>query len=142
MHISVEASLKKLRTSYIDLFYVHWWDYETSIKEVMDGLHSLVMQGKVLYLVSNALRPNKSIFLMLQYREFPILLHGLWLKLMSTLDSLEKHRSRFTRDCGTSLTGPSNVKSFLWLVRKVCHVNANALLKLAESLCIAHKAWL
>ncbi|KAF9064590.1 NADP-dependent oxidoreductase domain-containing protein [Rhodocollybia butyracea] len=50
MHISVEASLKKLRTSYIDLFYVHWWDYETSIKEVMDGLHSLVMQGKVLYL--------------------------------------------------------------------------------------------
>ncbi|KAF9064584.1 NADP-dependent oxidoreductase domain-containing protein [Rhodocollybia butyracea] len=50
MHLSVEASLKKLRTSYIDLFYVHWWDYETSIKEVMDGLHSLVMQGKILYL--------------------------------------------------------------------------------------------
>ncbi|KAJ3926920.1 MAG: NADP-dependent oxidoreductase domain-containing protein [Lentinula lateritia] len=50
MHISVEASLKKLRTSYIDLLYVHWWDYDTSVKEVMDGLHSLVMQGKVLYL--------------------------------------------------------------------------------------------
>ncbi|KAF9069350.1 Aldo/keto reductase [Rhodocollybia butyracea] len=50
MHISVEASLKKLRTSYIDLLYVHWWDYDTSIKEVMDGLHSLVTQGKVLYL--------------------------------------------------------------------------------------------
>ncbi|KAF9072170.1 Aldo/keto reductase [Rhodocollybia butyracea] len=50
MHISVQASLQKLRTSYIDLFYVHWWDYETSVKEIMDGLHSLVMQGKVLYL--------------------------------------------------------------------------------------------
>ncbi|KAF9074593.1 Aldo/keto reductase [Rhodocollybia butyracea] len=50
MHISVEASLKKLRTSYIDLLYVHWWDYDTSVKEVMDGLHSLVTQGKVLYL--------------------------------------------------------------------------------------------
>jgi len=50
MHISVEASLKKLRTSYIDILYVHWWDYETSVEEVMDGLHALVLQRKVLYL--------------------------------------------------------------------------------------------
>ncbi|KAK0449017.1 Aldo/keto reductase [Desarmillaria tabescens] len=50
MHISVEASLKKLRTSYIDILYVHWWDYETSIQEVMDSLHHLVAAGKVLYL--------------------------------------------------------------------------------------------
>ena len=27
MHISVDASLKKLRTSYIDILYVHWWDW-------------------------------------------------------------------------------------------------------------------
>uniref|UniRef100_A0A0W0FIL9 NADP-dependent oxidoreductase domain-containing protein n=1 Tax=Moniliophthora roreri TaxID=221103 RepID=A0A0W0FIL9_MONRR len=47
---SVEASLKKLRTTYIDLFYVHWWDWDTTIEEVMDGLHNLVVQGKVLYL--------------------------------------------------------------------------------------------
>ncbi|ESK90213.1 putative aryl-alcohol dehydrogenase [Moniliophthora roreri MCA 2997] len=47
---SVEASLKKLRTTYIDLLYVHWWDWDTSIEEVMDGLHNLVVQGKVLYL--------------------------------------------------------------------------------------------
>lgn len=52
MHMCVEASLKKLRTTYIDILYVHWWDYETSVKEVMDGLHNLVIQGKVLYLVS------------------------------------------------------------------------------------------
>jgi len=50
MHISVEASLKKLRTSYIDILYVHWWDFATSIEEVMNGLHHLVSQGKVLYL--------------------------------------------------------------------------------------------
>ncbi|EMD34694.1 hypothetical protein CERSUDRAFT_140289 [Gelatoporia subvermispora B] len=50
MHVSVEASLKKLRTSYIDILYVHWWDWETSVKEVMDGLNDLVVQGKVLYL--------------------------------------------------------------------------------------------
>ncbi|KAF8215393.1 NADP-dependent oxidoreductase domain-containing protein [Mycena galopus ATCC 62051] len=50
MHISVEDSLKKLRTNYIDIFYLHWWDWETGIEEVMNGLHNLVTQGKVLYL--------------------------------------------------------------------------------------------
>ena len=52
LHISVEQSLKKLRTSYIDLLYLHWWDWDTSIEEVMRSLHTLVLQGKVLYLVS------------------------------------------------------------------------------------------
>jgi aryl-alcohol dehydrogenase-like predicted oxidoreductase len=51
LHISVEASLKKLRTSYIDILYVHWWDWTTSVEEIMNALHNLVVQGKVLYLV-------------------------------------------------------------------------------------------
>lgn len=51
MHVSVDESLKKLRTDYIDLLYLHWWDYSTGIEEVMNGLHNLVVQGKVLYLV-------------------------------------------------------------------------------------------
>ncbi|KAJ7644916.1 Aldo/keto reductase [Roridomyces roridus] len=50
MYLSVEASLKKLRTTYIDIFYVHWWDWDTGVEEVMNGLHNLVVQGKVLYL--------------------------------------------------------------------------------------------
>ncbi|KAJ8595230.1 Aldo/keto reductase [Rhizopogon salebrosus TDB-379] len=50
MRISTEASLKKLRTSYIDILYLHWWDFDTSVEEVMNGLHILVQQGKVLYL--------------------------------------------------------------------------------------------
>jgi len=50
MRISVDASLKKLRTDYIDILYVHFWDFNTSVKEVMDSLHNLVTQGKVLYL--------------------------------------------------------------------------------------------
>ncbi|KAJ7617197.1 Aldo/keto reductase [Roridomyces roridus] len=55
MYLSVEASLQKLRTTYIDILYVHWWDWETSTEEVMNGLHNLVVQGKVLYLgISNA----------------------------------------------------------------------------------------
>ncbi|KAH9027117.1 aryl-alcohol dehydrogenase [NADP+] [Lactarius pseudohatsudake] len=50
LHLSVEASLKKLRTTYIDILYVHWWGYTTSIEEVVNSLHVLVQQGKVLYL--------------------------------------------------------------------------------------------
>ena len=50
MTISVDASLKKLRTHYIDILYLHWWDYTTSVEEVMNSLHNLVTQGKVLYL--------------------------------------------------------------------------------------------
>ena len=52
MRNSVEASLKKLRTTYIDILYVHWWDYSAGIEEIMNALHGLVMAGKVLYLVS------------------------------------------------------------------------------------------
>ncbi|OHF00970.1 aryl-alcohol dehydrogenase AAD14 [Colletotrichum orchidophilum] len=50
LHISIRDSLKKLGTDYIDILYLHWWDYTTSIKEIMDSLHILVEQGKVLYL--------------------------------------------------------------------------------------------
>lgn len=57
MHLSVEASLKKLRTSYIDILYLHWWDFDISVEEVMNGLHILVQQGKVLYLVTHIKRP-------------------------------------------------------------------------------------
>ncbi|KAK0636880.1 norsolorinic acid reductase [Bombardia bombarda] len=50
MHVSVQASLKKLQTDYIDLLYVHWWDFSTSIPELMQSLNNLVTSGKVLYL--------------------------------------------------------------------------------------------
>ncbi|KAK4861482.1 hypothetical protein LT330_003517 [Penicillium expansum] len=50
IHVGVRDSLKKLRTDFIDIYYVHYWDFTTSIKEVMDALHILVEQGKVLYL--------------------------------------------------------------------------------------------
>lgn len=60
MLLSVEASLKKLRTTYIDILYVHWWGYDTSIEEVMNGLHTLVSQSKVLYLVCSLLLGNIS----------------------------------------------------------------------------------
>ncbi|KAH8157426.1 hypothetical protein CIB48_g10820 [Xylaria polymorpha] len=43
-------SLAKLQTDYLDILYVHWWDWTTSIEEIMDSLHDVVQQGKVLYL--------------------------------------------------------------------------------------------
>jgi len=50
LHVSLEDSLKKLRTSYVDILYVHWWDYDTTIEEGMNALHHLVATRKVLYL--------------------------------------------------------------------------------------------
>ena len=46
---AVEASLKRLRTDYIDLYWVHIWDQLTPVEEVMRGLDDLVRHGKVLY---------------------------------------------------------------------------------------------
>jgi aryl-alcohol dehydrogenase-like predicted oxidoreductase len=50
LRVSLEASLKKLQTDYIDLLYVHWWDFTTSIPELMQSLNAVVNSGKVLYL--------------------------------------------------------------------------------------------
>lgn len=51
---SVEASLARLGTDYIDLLYLHNWDNTTPIDEIMRGLDDLVRSGKVVYIgVSN-----------------------------------------------------------------------------------------
>ncbi len=46
---SVEASLKRLGTDYIDLYYIHRYDPFTPIEEVMRGLDDLVRAGKIIY---------------------------------------------------------------------------------------------
>jgi aryl-alcohol dehydrogenase-like predicted oxidoreductase len=50
MRRSVEQSLRRLDTDYIDLLWVHAWDFTTPVEEVMRGLDDLVRQGTVLYL--------------------------------------------------------------------------------------------
>ncbi len=46
---SVEASLKRLKTDFIDLYWVHAWDERTPTEELMRGLDDLVRAGKVRY---------------------------------------------------------------------------------------------
>lgn len=47
---SVEKSLHRLRTEYIDLLWVHAYDYLTPVEEMMRALDDLVRAGKILYL--------------------------------------------------------------------------------------------
>jgi aryl-alcohol dehydrogenase-like predicted oxidoreductase len=47
---SVEDSLTRLRTDYIDLLYLHIWDGNTPVEEVLRAMDDLVSAGKVLYL--------------------------------------------------------------------------------------------
>lgn len=51
---SVEASLKRLRTEHIDVFYLHAFDAKTPVEEVLSTLDMLLRQGKIRYVgVSN-----------------------------------------------------------------------------------------
>jgi aryl-alcohol dehydrogenase-like predicted oxidoreductase len=47
---SVNASLKRLNTSYIDLLWVHFWDAMTPVEELVRSLDDLVRSEKILYL--------------------------------------------------------------------------------------------
>ncbi len=47
---SVENSLKRLQTDFLDVLWVHAWDFTTPIEEVMRGLDDLVTRGKVHYI--------------------------------------------------------------------------------------------
>lgn len=47
---SVEDSLRRLGTDYIDLLYLHMWDFNTPVDEILRSFDDLVRQGKVLYI--------------------------------------------------------------------------------------------
>lgn len=47
---AVEASLKRLQTDYIDLYFLHVWDDTTPADEILRGLDDLIRQGKINYL--------------------------------------------------------------------------------------------
>ena len=51
----VNESLKRLDTDYIDILYIHSWDYDTPIEETMAALNDLVRSGKVHYLGASSM---------------------------------------------------------------------------------------
>lgn len=57
LHIlhQIEASLKRLRTDYVDLYQIHRWDYSTLIKETLSTLDNLVRQNKVRYIGASSM---------------------------------------------------------------------------------------
>jgi 1-deoxyxylulose-5-phosphate synthase len=46
---ALEASLKRLGTDYLDLYYLHWPDYNTPLEETLEAMDAAVRSGKVLY---------------------------------------------------------------------------------------------
>jgi aryl-alcohol dehydrogenase-like predicted oxidoreductase len=49
LRLSLETSLRRLRTDHIDLYWVHIWDRHTPVEETMRALDDVVRAGKVLY---------------------------------------------------------------------------------------------
>jgi aryl-alcohol dehydrogenase (NADP+) len=54
MH-SIDASLRRLGTDYVDLYIIHRFDYQTPIEETIQALHDVVKAGKALYLGASSM---------------------------------------------------------------------------------------
>jgi aryl-alcohol dehydrogenase (NADP+) len=52
---SIDASLKRLQTDYVDLYQIHRWDDETPIEETLEALHDVVKSGKVRYIGASSM---------------------------------------------------------------------------------------
>ena len=49
IHRALEGSLKRLKTDYIDLYWMHIWDGVTPVEEILQTLQDLVRSGKIRY---------------------------------------------------------------------------------------------
>ncbi len=47
---SIDDSLMRLQTDYIDLYYLHMWDFRTPLDEILRAFDDLVRAGKILYI--------------------------------------------------------------------------------------------
>jgi aryl-alcohol dehydrogenase (NADP+) len=47
---SIDASLRRLGTDYVDLYQIHRWDDDTPIEETLQALHDVVRSGKARYI--------------------------------------------------------------------------------------------
>jgi aryl-alcohol dehydrogenase-like predicted oxidoreductase len=51
----IDASLKRLGMDYVDLYYIHRWDHETSIEETLEALNDVVRSGKTRYIGASSM---------------------------------------------------------------------------------------
>jgi len=51
----IDASLKRLKTDYVDLYQIHRWDYQTPIEETLEALHDIVKAGKARYIGASSM---------------------------------------------------------------------------------------
>jgi aryl-alcohol dehydrogenase (NADP+) len=52
---SIDASLRRMQTDYVDLYQIHRWDYGTPIEETMEALHDVVKAGKALHIGASSM---------------------------------------------------------------------------------------
>ncbi len=52
---SIDASLRRLRTDYVDLYQIHRFDHATPLEETLEALHDVVRAGKALYLGASSM---------------------------------------------------------------------------------------
>jgi aryl-alcohol dehydrogenase-like predicted oxidoreductase len=52
---SIDASLKRLETDYVDIYQIHRWDYETPIEETLEALNDVVRAGKARYIGASSM---------------------------------------------------------------------------------------
>src|ERR1700679_2373842 len=52
---SIDASLRRLGTDYVDLYQIHRFDYATPMEETLEALNDLVREGKVLYIGASSM---------------------------------------------------------------------------------------
>jgi aryl-alcohol dehydrogenase-like predicted oxidoreductase len=49
LRLALESSLRRLRTDYLDVYWVHYWERHTPIEETLRALDDAVRAGKILY---------------------------------------------------------------------------------------------
>jgi aryl-alcohol dehydrogenase-like predicted oxidoreductase len=52
---SIDSSLRRLKTDYVDLYQIHRWDYNTPIEETLGALHDIVKAGKARYIGASSM---------------------------------------------------------------------------------------
>jgi aryl-alcohol dehydrogenase-like predicted oxidoreductase len=90
---AIEASLKRLGTDYLDIYYAHAPDYTTPIEETLLAFDSLVKQGKVRYVACSNFRAWQLVRTLAVSQQYNL----------ARLDCIQSPYNLITRDIETEL---------------------------------------